>query len=500
MRKLYYLSIAIMALMLCGASNKALAMQGTAATAGLSDWQQKTNKGGATTFSIDAQNVLNVSSTEYANAYFEKTFVVNPHTTYIFSADVMSDAVAATGEKDCASLVCQSPSINNGIVYNSEVAGWQPLSLTFETGSSTQITLSLRQGWDKEAKGSTQFANIRLVEQSSTVIIDNNWEILCLIPKHIDVNVLINHVERNVKISMNDFDVETATKMFTRLGASLSSMSNGQMKANIDIRVVETPLTTLSNYIDDMYWASPADINPLASPYLQQKKYDHVFTFIRLEADDAEYSVPCSEWQGLGASQYMGVSYSLIRFPADRSNWWYTDAFDTQFPETGLVHEFLHTLERISNEKGMDIPALHDAEELGYTARMNNSGEWYKWYSDYMNKNVLKPGTTRKFGLTPESYLLTKYQSTTIYELLKTDGSITGNEKTILTSSLKVWSQNGSLCVNGLTPGQPWSVYSVSGTLVYHATAATDKADIVLPTGIYIIHCGTQKAKIIIGR
>ena len=462
---------------------------------GFSDWQQITNRN-TTTFSINDENVLRIdNTTEYADAWFEKTFDVKANTAYTFSADVMSDAIFADNEYGLITVanLCtlDEYKMTN---YNVTQKGWQSLSLTFNSGTRTQIRLGLRQG-DMYclAKGTTQFTNIRLVEQ--IISKDNNWNILCLIPKHLDVNVMINGVERNVKVSMNDFDVQTATNMFNRLQASLNSMSNGQMNANVDIKVVEEPLTTLSYSLDFQYWASPYDIYPLALPYLQTQNYDHVFTFARIEAEDADYLIPCG-WMGLGGTGYMGIGYSLVRFSNQRDNVWYTGSL---FPESALVHEFLHTLERISDEKGIEIPWLHDGEISGYTGDMDNNGNWHKWYTDYMNQNVTKPGTSQKFGLTQESYLLDRYHpSTTIlYELLKID-TPTNSNNLVATNPLKAWMQDGVLHVNGLESGKNWSVYSASGTLIYRNTANGESANIpFIKRGLYLIQSGNNIIKIV---
>jgi hypothetical protein len=64
------------------------------------------------------------------------------------------------------------------------------------------------------------------------------------------------------------------------------------------------------------------------------------------------------------------------------------------------------------------------------------------------------------------------------------------------TKPLKAWAQNGRLHVSGLTVGKPWSVYSVSGKLVYHSIAAGDEAEVPLPVrGVYIVKSDVQAIK-----
>jgi len=365
--------------------------------AGISDWQQITNKPTSTAFLSAAPGTLSISTSEPAYANFRKTFEVSSDTVYTFSADVMSDSDAAS--------ICITGSAEK---HYSDFGLWQSLELDFNSGSGTTVTVELRHGFPSEVVGVTRFANIKL----ETKVPDTNWNLLCVIVKNLDVDVLIEGVTQNVQISMTQFDVDTATNMFNKLGNSLNSMSNGQMTATVDIKVIETPLTSLTPW-GSGYWASLEDLDSLVSPYLVDGNYDHVFSFLRLTAEDSPYDVPCTEWLGLGGAVYGGIGYSSVRLSRERSNWWYTGWL---FPETGLVHEFLHTLERIADEKGIERPALHDAGVYGYTAHMDGNGEWHKWYWDYMNKNVLKPETVQKIGLSPEVYMHNRLVLVLIYE------------------------------------------------------------------------------------
>ncbi|MBR3153175.1 MAG: hypothetical protein IKF52_06235 [Clostridia bacterium] len=84
-----------------------------------------------------------------------------------------------------------------------------------------------------------------------------------------------------------------------------------------------------------------------------------------------------------------GIGFSDIRMPNDLKNsfmYKYDSRYDT-FPEEVFVHEFLHTLERNLNERGYDIPALHDSSKYGYASEGSDSLK--KWYHDYMAKEIL---------------------------------------------------------------------------------------------------------------
>ena len=62
-----------------------------------------------------------------------------------------------------------------------------------------------------------------------------------------------------------------------------------------------------------------------------------------------------------------GIGYSNIRLPNDSSSYIYTyNSRINTFPEEVFVHEFLHSLERIMQERNYDIPELHDYKKYGY--------------------------------------------------------------------------------------------------------------------------------------
>ena len=65
-------------------------------------------------------------------------------------------------------------------------------------------------------------------------------------------------------------------------------------------------------------------------------------------------------------------------------------------------------------------------------------------------------------------------------------------------NSLQAWIQNDKLHVSGLTAGQRWNVYNVSGQLVYHNIANSDTAEIMLPVrGTHIVQSRNRSVKIV---
>jgi hypothetical protein len=74
----------------------------------------------------------------------------------------------------------------------------------------------------------------------------------------------------------------------------------------------------------------------------------------------------------------------------------------------------------------------------------------------------------------------------------------TGTEPLAQPTPLSAYVQNGRLYITGLTPGQSWSLYSITGALISNKTPTTSEAELSLPArGIYIIHSGNNTIKVV---
>jgi len=64
---------------------------------------------------------------------------------------------------------------------------------------------------------------------------------------------------------------------------------------------------------------------------------------------------------------------------------------------------------------------------------------------------------------------------------------------------LNVWIQDGVLNISGLTAGKPWSVYNISGALVYNSIAGMENESTFLriSRGVYIVKSGNSTVKIL---
>ena len=105
-----------------------------------------------------------------------------------------------------------------------------------------------------------------------------------------------------------------------------------------------------------------------------------------------------------GGMDLNGIGYSNIRLPNNSGSYIYTYNRNVNtFPEEVLIHEFLHTLERILNERDYSIPALHDYKKYGYNEEVLIGLK--NWYKDYMTCNI--DSENGKVGLDEIVYTLT---------------------------------------------------------------------------------------------
>ena len=78
-----------------------------------------------------------------------------------------------------------------------------------------------------------------------------------------------------------------------------------------------------------------------------------------------------------------------------------------------------------------------------------------------------------------------------------TPDGVTGFEEIPTANPLKAWMRNGLLHVIGLTAGEPLSVYTATGALVYQNIVSSDEADIPLAVqGVYIVKQGEHTMKV----
>jgi|GEM_PF-5979139 len=387
-------------------------------------------------------NIFVINAATSSDAMFVRNFEVEPNTYFTFTAEVHSTGTSAHlwWEREDGWLWTRAS-------HNSSISGWQTLELKFNSQNYSQVRLALRHGFSgDDSHGITQFRNVRLIQHETTY--DNNWHILGVVIRNIDVN--ISGIGR-VQLQMSERDERVAAEMFNRAFSALPIMADGRMTITREVHFIDVPLTSVSPLWGG-YWASPNDIYPLISDLLATQRFDHVSSIIRLNRTGSP-NIPTVGWSGL-ASFREDIGFCLTQLgPA--YNWWHPFYENVNSgTRSPVVHEFIHTLERNSRDRGIlsesdsnVIDHMHQfiaIDGLPYDyIRQNNpnfidgqlryQGRYSQFYTDFMRGTVRRASQpTRFFGLSPQSFMVRRFTDQVIY------GSIGGSTGSDVPTNLSV--------------------------------------------------------------
>lgn len=151
--------------------------------------------------------------------------------------------------------------------------------------------------------------------------------------------------------------------------------SGGQGRVRIDVRLIDRPITTLSEWIPGHdYWPTPADISPEIDALVPGGDYDSVIVLWN------SGTAPTDDFWGLSQDGVLlvagrEITYATVRYAED---WLWT----LRYPGEVILHEWLHGLSTHYRDLGYSIPDLHANYDYGYAADADLSLK--RWYSDYM--------------------------------------------------------------------------------------------------------------------
>ncbi len=341
-------------------------------------------------------NSYKIENTNYNDAMFYKTINVTPNTPYKVTCKIKTQDVKTSKENtDAGAHIC----IKDGLIKSDNVTGttdWTEVTLYFNSKNKEEIDLGFRLGGNEDtAIGTAWFSDFTI--ESGIQDESNTWNFLCLLFDYVDVNI----DNKNIKLSLTQTDKDDISICMRRFQNSIQEMSYDKIRVTYKIEEVTAPITQLSYDEENGYYVSGYNIKDVLDPYIKEGKYDHIFVAFRTGDINQQKAIPVNDWIGLGSMEYRGLGYSNIRLPDDDKNYVYK--YDTRintFPEEVLMHEFLHTLERNTEEYGIERPELHDYEKYGYeNKRLIGLKEWYQ---DYMNKNINT--VSGKIGLPKEIF------------------------------------------------------------------------------------------------
>ena len=379
-----------------------------------------------------SRSSIKISNKGFTQCQIRKTVKVEPLTTYTFSAMVKyADFKIAPGSK----MDYNSAHLSHRYVVDGEWKNfsysktttsneWVKLETTFTTlKDQNEVDLLLLNGVTGSlCKGTAWFSDIKLEKAELT----NEWNVLVVAYKNIDVNVDLNNKTTvlkskgkgltNYKNSYTDAEIKEFQKVTKNLYSAFDTMSGGLADVkDIDFITVKEPINELTtyDYAGDK-WGSYAIhgyrmdetsecFKKVIDKQLKKKHYNAIVILAPLE-DIA------GGWGGLNGS-YKNSIFTVISNMGNLRH--------EGFPELSIVHELLHQLEAITR-KFYDpaIPNLHSGSDYGYKS---GPKEDHRWYSDYMKSKIA--GTKNK-GIDPRAYWLPNGKYTLIDGDMTTAGDI----------------------------------------------------------------------------
>lgn len=324
-----------------------------------------------------------VENKDYNDSMFYKKIEVKPNTSYKVSCMIKTEGVKTKNNNmDAGAHICIGDTVekSDNVVGTSD---WTKIEFLFDSKNRKEVNIGFRLGgYADSCIGTAWFSDMEIV--SGVEDESNTWNFLCLIFNNTNVNVKINGSMKNVKFELSDTDVADMELCMQRFANSLQEMSENKIKSTYDIFQIQEPIRSMSYDETNGYYVSAYDIKDVLSSYISQGKYDHIFVAFRTGDINKQSEIPVNDWIGLGSMEYRNIGFSNIRLPNDDKNYIYKyDGRINTFPEEVYIHEFLHTLERNSEEYGYSRPELHSNEQYGYqNQKLTGLQEWYR---DYLN-------------------------------------------------------------------------------------------------------------------
>ncbi len=345
-------------------------------------------------------NSYKIHSEQYNDAMFYKEIPVSPNTVYKVTCMVKTENVENETEgTDSGAHIC----LNRTMEKSVDITGttdWTKLDFVFNSKDKTMVEVGFRLGgYAGNSKGTAWFSDFTI--ESGSADTSNTWNFLCLLFDNVNVNIPYDSGDQNIKLHLSEEDKQDMKACIERFKSSLSELSKGKINAKYEVKEVNKEITTMSYDKENGYYVSPMDVREALDTYINQGKYDHIFIAFRTGDINSQNAIPVNDWIGLGGMQYRGIGFSNIRLPNESNNYIYK--YDTRintFPEEVFIHEFLHTLERNSEEYGYEVPELHSYDYYGYTdQKLVGLKQWYK---DYLNCEI--SSSSGRIGLNPEIF------------------------------------------------------------------------------------------------
>ncbi len=333
-----------------------------------------------------------IEDKDFTDAMFYREIPVFPYNSYKVTCMIKTQDVEQFEGNSVAGaqIVLKNTEEHSEVVSGTQ--DWKKIEFYFNSKNNDTVEIGFELGgnWCK-AKGSAWFDEIT-IEQGARKENNKEWKFACFIFTNTNVN-LDNGGKVNERVSSNEYSF--ISNIINKFDKSLPSLCKNKISPKCDIIKIEEPITTLSFDESNGYFVGEKDVYKQISKYIIDNDYSHIFVCFKFPDENKIGYSNVNDWIGLGNMEFCGIGFSNIRLYED----FYS--INDSFPQEVFVHEFLHTLERNSEEYGYERPVLHNYQNYGYEDKKTD--RLRKWYMDYMNKEI-KASNGEYIGLSPEIF------------------------------------------------------------------------------------------------
>lgn len=393
---------------------------------------------GSSDFSVDAKNYykdsrysIKITNKDYNVSYVEKTFDVEPKTTYRFSAMVKYSGYKLDPQfKGSKSGGCIGQAFTYNVSNFVTSEKWTKAVYEFTTGNETEYKLSLQNGiFNGDCKGTVWFSDVKLEKVELT----NDWKVLAVTFKNIDVKVKDKSTGKTItyKDSVSNNDIKAIKSMLNNLKTSIPQLSGNKMGIKSikhvalnntitedDIAVYEyggdNRIGSMKGYRLD---ESSSGLSKILDEVIGDDTYNQIIVF-------APFGEFAGGWGGLCGS-YGSAVFTQINIYEGVTDY-YRKGY---FPESTIIHELLHTLAYRSEQMtSKEVPYLHYATDYGYEFDSK------EWFSAQMQSTI-----NGNQGIDPSVYKVPSGKYTLISDDMTTGTGITQSSSFLISlSNLKV--------------------------------------------------------------
>jgi hypothetical protein len=228
--------------------------------------------------------------------------------------------------------------------------------------------------------GKCWFENVRITPAEELIDEDNTWRFLAIVVTEAGIDVHDKEENRRIKLSHKMSRAERQAILRSLRGFERDLNADAEGLFNADVSVIESTLklTEFSKGGCGYYVSGSSAAAYIKRMGIDISSYDHVIMIACLPSLPANY-------YGLGGGridEMRGFSF-IFHANADQYVDYLNGYRENSWPSAIYTHEFMHSVEWLSNTLGLPVPSV-DGERPGYSGAF----EYRDWYRDFMHRRI----------------------------------------------------------------------------------------------------------------